>query len=351
MPGRKPGRGGRRSDEPPPLLNKRPHAGIAGFLTYGIFQITLLKYATLDLNTLNLYTSTIQKFVDFVSERMDSEHHCMDVWAALYTVYVYQTGGGVHGGDLVIASLLFFLPEMKGKLYEATRAIAGFRILKPPRGRLPMSLFMLFAIVHFFLLENTARSDEFATGTWYLWEVCGRMQDMRQLCNSDVIFSHSLVAFQLAPSHRGARTKTESDLGAVSRSQGLIFLLKRLIARKTSARQRRPDAPFFSFSSRDFSKAFKRAQCSLKWSKYFPPHCIRHGRASHEAGSGRSARDIDDLGRWKRGSSAARGYRKPHAIPVSESFATSDSLRLGSDFSRSAEKYIHDIFSERLTQP
>ena len=95
MPGRKPGRGGRRSkpgrggrrsDEPPPLLNKRPHAGIAGFLTYGIFQITLLKYATLDLNTLILYTSTIQKFVDFVSERMDSEHHCMDVWAALYMV-------------------------------------------------------------------------------------------------------------------------------------------------------------------------------------------------------------------------------------------------------------------------
>ena len=70
---------------------------MAGFFTYGIFQITLLKYATLDLNTLILYTSTIQKFVDFVSERMDSEHHCMDVWAALYTVYVYQTGGGVHG--------------------------------------------------------------------------------------------------------------------------------------------------------------------------------------------------------------------------------------------------------------
>ena len=83
---RKPGRGGRRSDEPPPLLSKRPHAGMAGFFTYGIFQITLLKYATLDLNTLILYTSTIQKFVDFAFPLYSQRESILEAMGSFFEV-------------------------------------------------------------------------------------------------------------------------------------------------------------------------------------------------------------------------------------------------------------------------
>ena len=320
---------------------KRPHIGVdSEFSSSPLVALQRLKNANIDLQTLVTYSNSVQDFCSFVVEQLDSQHssddYTLDEWAAFYVLDLARQKKGVQKANNILAALLHFLPSLKGHIPELARCVTGFRQERPPIVRLPISRDMTGSLILTLLDTRTESGEEAAAIAWTQWELCGRISEVLNLHDEDVVFAdRPLISFSLAPSRRGASTKNDQDVGVVSFSRGLRLLLERIRQRhaRRDRRQRRRSRRrrFFMLSRKKYEQLFREAQ-RLLWYPILPTHCIRHGRASHEAAEGMPVPEQLELGRWRSRQSAAR-YRKPHLLVEAESRVFSpDVLRQGRHF-------------------
>jgi len=264
------------------------------------------------------YLRALQRFVEALdaSGSVVRDASAVDRFAAeVIAIWALDDNEGIHWGNLLEASLLHFVPEIKGDLPLLSRSLKGWRKHQPERQRAPLSRTCVGALAHWMCEYG---HFEPAIITILSYDALLREQDWTRLRRDDITDDGKDVALQLGSFARGEPCKTGYDQGVT-----ILNDAARLFAR--AARDARaPGELVFYTTEDDYRHIFKQAVQSLRLPQpenglEWVPHCLRHGGASefHRL-QGARAQDIKLRGRWDKDKSVAR-YTKVHQLVALDS--------------------------------
>ena len=224
----------------------------------------------------------------------------MDASLQDYIEELYDSGRPMSWGTLALCAVLFYRPDMKGRLGLAARALKGWRRLSPALSKPPMSRDVARVVA-----MKLARGGRASMGVAVLVahhcylrvsEYCGLWRSDVAMAGEPGTGLDAIMALRLRSTKTGKNqhvTVSDPLVAAV-----LTALIQREDARR-SFRSHGRDYELFDFTTREFRIAFLRTLVTLDMGHLgFNTHSLRHGGATHDYLAGRSIESVLLRGRW-----------------------------------------------------
>lgn len=199
----------------------------------------------------------------------------------------------VNFAGFTINGLIFFQPQLGGKLHRARKRVRGWSQAVPKKSHvaMPWPLAVLVAVT----LVNQRKFD-LGVGVLLAHHCMLRSKELVNIRASDLEFA-SQFSRQGGAGLRLGETKTGRNKFAKITSQPIIRLLRRLVEIRTAAAG--PDARLISVGAQSLRLHFKQACDFLNFAHFkFSPHSLRGGGATALHDEGVSEDKIMQRGRW-----------------------------------------------------
>jgi len=253
-------------------------------------------------DTASKYEKALRRF-----GHADAPSHRIDRLLAAHFVQLTAEGERPAKGELAIAGLLHYRPELKGRLARSARALRGWRAVMPGGEGGPVTYGAVGAVVVELLTQGKEEEALWAQLAFDSMGRGGELERLRLRDLADLGGDRAAIHF--------TTTKTGRDQGVVLRLPETLFLLR---ARVRALRLQGADGAHRLFSirahhfRRAWASALQAAGCPGR-----PAHALRHAGAAEAIAAGADFRDVKLRGRWAADSSLRR-YTKTHLLIVYE---------------------------------
>lgn len=263
--------------------------------------------------TFQRYNACLTQFLEWCRENKEDATSVaeLDELMCDYIHDLYFAGGSLHSASNALSALGIHLPESCGHMLSSSRALKGWRRLKPPKPWPPMTYPIAVSVA--VSLSGAGFLRE-AIGVLLAFECYLRVGELVGLRREDVAAGgdvrlggeYSGVALRLRS------TKTGVNQWVTVRDPEVAFLLLALV-RNTS-----PHSLLFPTSTWRFRQVFKKACSGLGVDSVgFVPHSLRHGGATRDFLRGMSLESILARGRWASTKSARHYIQSGRALLLS----------------------------------
>ena len=286
----------------------------------------VLRTASVSLRTQSSYRQVYNEFLRWMGSHRDFLNCAttVDIKVAKYLDELYLDGEAMGYAQRVIAAVLFFVPVLgrgaRGKLPRAAQALKGFRILDPPKARLPFPWEVVAMLANGLLLRGL---QQMALGLLLMFEfylrpgetfgvlAVGLVPPVRRQGHGS---HYDLV---LHPFEEKEPSKTQEFDHALSldleRHAALGPALELMLEKRLGAgwRKKFEKEKMFTVTQTDVLKAVKKMVAEMQWDLgVVHLYRVRHAGASHDfVSKARSLEEVRRRGRWRTHQSVRR-YEK-----------------------------------------
>lgn len=283
-------------------------------MSYSTPSRSLLRSASLQPTTLQLYNSNLQKFLAFTGLSLRSllrrKSRSVDRRLAAFIDSEHESGRSFTYSSHALNALVFYAPHLKSKLVESRLRLRGWHRLRESVSHPPITWEMT-AIIAVRLAQEGAVAEGVACLLAFdcflrVGELVGlRYSDIVQPRDARLGSAYSRMALRLAQTKTGRNQWVDVENPQV----------EAVVMRFLRSRQWRPTDRVFAFSASRFRHFLRRAACHLGLESLgYVPHSFRHGGATRAYLRGARMEDIVHRGRWRQLESARRYIQTGRAL-------------------------------------
>lgn len=273
-------------------------------------EMGLLRSASVSKVTKERYEKMFGALEDFARRgRLEmASREDVDAVASLFLENKYLEGEDMSMGSYAVAAITHFRPDLKGPhgLPRTQQALKGWRKLCPPRSRMPLPFEVVALLATHAYKKKLVEVALVLLLNFFLYL---RPTEYRGLRVGDVVKplkrgrgAYKWWSFLLHPTELGVPSKTEQWDESLTLDLAYQQFLGPAIYVMMNLKKRPKEEWVFSVLPQDLTQFMEQSWQELNLSPLGEPHLyrLRHGGASHEAGSHlRTIGEVQVRGRWQ----------------------------------------------------